>query len=77
MNLARSVKFTHNLPPFYDTSVESPRDMLDLIRRVPGLVLIGLDPNTQNVLVFSGQFSPLVNFEALAGVIQKTICNQF
>jgi hypothetical protein len=56
----------------YDTNLESPGDMLDLIRRVPGLVLIGLDADTQNVLVVSGQFSPLVNVEELAGVIQSS-----
>ena len=55
----------------YDTGVESPGDILDWIRRVPGLRLIGLDPDTQNVLVVSGQFLPLVNLEELAGIIQK------
>ena len=56
----------------FDTSLESPAQLFGILVKMSAWVLIGLDPNTQNTLIVSGQFSSLGGVNELAGIIQQS-----
>jgi|GEM_PF-3963058 len=55
----------------YDKSLEPLGQILELINRAVNLILIGVDPEAQNILVISGQNSALVEMKQLAGIIRN------
>ncbi len=56
---------------FYDMSIEMPVGFLTVLRRVQGLVLIGLDPNCEFAWVLSSSITPAMQVQDLADAIRS------